>query len=50
MKGLFKYSKEQKHYPKEWTDMYGSRKLSCVCGNIDPFHIEHPLKTHIMQF
>jgi hypothetical protein len=26
------------HYPEEWTDVYGRKRLTCICGHSDPFH------------
>ena len=30
--------KKEKHYPEEWGPI-DNRRLTCVCGNPDPFHV-----------
>ena len=32
-------SNVSKHYPDEWTDRTGNKRLTCICGNSNPFHI-----------
>ena len=36
----------EKHYPEEWRDKDGNKRMSCVCGNPDPFHVKYPRRSH----